>query len=85
MNEFYAVAGSHLYCGIVLGKDETAVVLDDQVTVHFLKEFDEISQRRRRRNAFGQPVYCNLNETAHGVVASFSLFGHHRPDNGGCG
>jgi len=62
MNEFYAVAGSHSCRGIVLGKDETAVVLDDQVMVHFLKEFDEISQCRRRRNAFGQPVYCNLYE-----------------------
>ena len=53
MNEFHSVAGSHLYRGIVLGKDETAVVLDDQVPVHFLKEVNEIGQRRRRRHVFG--------------------------------
>jgi hypothetical protein len=53
MNEFHPVAGCHLYRGIVLGEDKTAVVLDDQVPVHFLKEINEIGQRRRRRHVFG--------------------------------
>jgi hypothetical protein len=85
MNEFHSVAGSHLYRGIVLRKDEAAVVLDDQVSVHFLKKIDEIGQRRGRRHGFGQPVHCNSNEIAHRALSSFNLFGHHRPGNGGCG
>ncbi len=46
MNELHAVADNNRYGGIILRKNKTAVVLDDQVRVCLSEEAYEVGQRR---------------------------------------